>query len=251
MTTRSILHRARTLLGLPPRHEPKPPSQPHWRSLLGLERRPIRTVIDIGALDGDTAKFFHQRFPLATIHCFEPQPQQFQALQAWASTQGDRVVCHGCALGDQPGRATLHINAQEPGRSTLLSALSEAMPQAHPPTETEVGVAVARLDDVVSTWPPLVEEILVKIDTEGYDKQVIHGGMDTLRRAVGCIVEVHLSRRQAGQTTLGEMMQLMADANLHYAGNVHQSIRRTGTVGYVDAVFMRQEVLWQAPPSPA
>jgi hypothetical protein len=54
--------------------------------------------------------------------------------------------------------------------------------------------------------------MLVKTDAEGYDKQIIQGAMETLRRAVGCIVEVHLSLRQAGQTTLGEMMQLLVRA---------------------------------------
>ena len=68
MTMRSILHQARTLLGLSPRHEPKPPVQPHWRSLLGLERRPIRTAIDVGAYNGDTAKFFRHQFPMAAVH---------------------------------------------------------------------------------------------------------------------------------------------------------------------------------------
>jgi trans-aconitate methyltransferase len=34
-----------------------------------LERRTIRKVIDVGAYDGDTAKYFPQRFPLATVHC--------------------------------------------------------------------------------------------------------------------------------------------------------------------------------------
>ncbi|MCX6017190.1 MAG: hypothetical protein NTZ50_01580 [Chloroflexi bacterium] len=30
------------------------PYHPMWRTLLGIERLPIRTVIDIGAYDGDT-----------------------------------------------------------------------------------------------------------------------------------------------------------------------------------------------------
>lgn len=54
--------------------------------------------------------------------------------------------------------------------------------------------------------------MLVKTDAEGYDKQTIQGAMETLRRALGCIVEVHLSLRQAGQTTLGEMMQPLVRA---------------------------------------
>lgn len=83
------------------------------------------------------------------------------------------------------------------------------------------------------------------------DIRTFDGGRDTLRQAVACMVEVHLSRHSAGQTTFGELIQLMANANLHYVSNTHQSIRRTGTVCYVDAVFMRQEVLWQAPPSQA
>ena len=241
MTMRSILHRARTLLGLPPRHEPKPPSQPHWRSLLGLERRPIRTVIDVGAYDGDTAKFFRQQFPEATVHCFEPQPKQFRALQQWAETQGRWVTCHPQALGETNGSAILQSYPQMPRYASMrpaTKAWTAEYSQARPLQTVPVSIEVRRLDDVARELS-LVDEILVKIDTEGFEKEVLRGGMDVMSRASACIVEVSLEQRFSNQTHFRDLLNLLGTAGMHYVGNVHHGMLPSGDVGFFDALFMR------------
>ena len=241
MTMRSILHRARTLLGLPPRHEPRPPSQPHWRNLLGLERRPIRTVIDIGAFDGDTAKFFRQQFPEATVHCFEPQPKQFQALRQWAETQDGRVTCHTQALGETNGSAILQSYPHMPRYASMrpaTDAWTAEYSRTRPIQAVPVEIDVRRLDDAARELS-LVDEILVKIDTEGFEKEVLRGGMDVMARAAACIVEVSLEQRFSNQTHFRDLLDLLGTAGMHYVGNVHHGILPSGNVGFFDALFLR------------
>ena len=241
MTTRSIMHRARTLLGLPPRHEPKPPSQPHWRSLLGLERRPIRTVIDVGAYDGDTAKFFRRQFPEATVHCFEPQPKQFRALQQWAETQDGRVTCHPQALGETNGSAILQSYPQMPRYASIRSATdawTAEYSRTRPLQAVPIEIQVRRLDDMMSELS-LVDDVLIKIDTEGFEREVLRGGMDVVARASACIVEVSLEQRFSNQTHFRDLLDLLGTAGMHYVGNVHHGILQSGDVGFFDALFMR------------
>src|SRR5258708_27076513 len=77
------------------------------RTLLGLNGLPFKTVIDVGANTGQFAKQISAFFPNANIYCFEPSPQPFEALMAWAKTQAGRVVPFKLAIGDSEGEAEL------------------------------------------------------------------------------------------------------------------------------------------------
>jgi len=233
----SILRRASALLGLSPRHKP----QPHWRTLLGLERRPIRTVIDIGAYDGDTAKFFRRQFPEATVHCFEPQPKQFQTLHEWAETQGGRVTCHSQALGETNGSAILQSYPQMPRYASMRSATdawTAEYSRTRPLQTVPVEIQVRKLDDMASELS-LVDEIVIKIDTEGFELEVLRGGMRVMARASACIVEVSLEQRFSSQTHFRDLLDILGTAGMHYVGNVHHGILPSGDVGFFDALFMR------------
>ena len=125
-------------------------------------------MIDIGAYDGDTAKFFRQQFPGATIHCFEPQPKQFQTLQQWAETQGGRVTCHPQALGETNGSAVLQSYPQMPRYASMQSATEAWIAEysrTRPLQAVPVEIQIRRLDDMARELA-LVDDILVKVDTE-------------------------------------------------------------------------------------
>ena len=53
-------------------------------SLLGLRHLPIKTIIDIGANEGQFAKFISPFFPGAYIFCFEPLQEPYEQLTEWA-----------------------------------------------------------------------------------------------------------------------------------------------------------------------
>lgn len=57
-------------------------------TLLGLRNVPIRTVIDIGANQGQLARYISGIFPAARIFCFEPLPGSYVELQQWAAHKG-------------------------------------------------------------------------------------------------------------------------------------------------------------------
>ena len=239
---RFLLQRASQRLGFAKLKPPQP--QPHWRSLLGLERRPIRTVIDIGAFNGDTARFFRRQFPQATIHCFEPQPQQFQALQQWAESQGNWVTCHPQALGETNGRTIIQTYPQMPRYASLRSpseAWTAKYSRTRPLQAVPVTIEVRRLDDVASELI-LVDDILVKIDTEGFEREVLSGGLGVLSRATACIVEVSLEQRFPNQTDFRDLLDLIGTAGMNYAGNVHHGVLENGEVGFFDALFLRPVV---------
>jgi FkbM family methyltransferase len=217
--------------------------RPLWPTLLGLERLPIRTVLDIGAYDGDTARIFRRYFPQATIHCFEPQPQPFHALAEWAAKQDNHVHCYQFALGDRTEQADLLMIPSRLKVSSLLPSTSWRITNKtsdHP--MLSASVKICRLDDVFANLS-LTDDVLVKIDTEGFDKRVVMGGMAVLRNAAACIVEVLMKQRFACQPTFHELIDLLEEAELKYVGNLHQAVGQNGSIVWFDALFIKQDLL--------
>ena len=220
---------------------PSPPaSSPLWPTLLGAANLPIRTVLDIGAKDGDTARIFRRYFPEAVIHCFEPHPQSFQSLATWAATQVQSVYCYPFALGDRTGEAQLYTSGSRLAVASLLPPAPRRLADSdYMRALTTQPVELRRLDDVVANLT-LADELLVKIDTEGFDKQVILGGRTVLQRAAACIVEVHVWERYDSQPTFCELINMMEATGMRYAGTLHQCRKATGEVTYFDALFIRK-----------
>ena len=217
--------------------------QPPRLPLLGVERRPIRTVIDVGAFDGDTGRIFRHMFPQATIHCFEPQPDQYRRLANWAAKAGDQVHAYPYGLGEHATSMELQTIPSMPRFASFLPGTDELAAihaGGNPIATVPVTVQVKRLDDLAVDLC-LKDEILVKIDTEGFERQVILGGTIVLKRALACIIEVNVSEYHQGQSSFRGLIDLMEQHELLYAGNVSQGIiPATGLVGHFDALFLRR-----------
>ena len=134
--------------------------------LLDLDRllSDIRTILDVGANEGQTALPFARAFPEATVFAFEPVPRTFSTLRARTASV-DRIRCFELALGDYDGEATISL-AGKSGQNSLLNVAE--------PGPGTITVPVVRGD----TWAPAheVEHVdVLKIDAEGYDLEVLAG----------------------------------------------------------------------------
>lgn len=131
----------------------------------------IETILDVGANDGGSALKFHEAFPRAVIHSFEPVSSTFEALCETVAGI-PQVRCHRLALGRAAGTASIFLT----GRSTTNSLV----PPEDPKGEEEV--EVTSVEKFASDHDIAVIDLL-KIDTEGYDLEVIRGAVELLDRA--------------------------------------------------------------------
>jgi FkbM family methyltransferase len=131
---------------------------------------PRRASLDIGANKGVYSYALLKCS--AKVHAFEPNPKLFAMLSRWAES---RVALHPYALGDRAGTTMLHIPKSSRGRGfsnqggTLLPILTREF--------ESVPVEVKRLDDL-----DLGDVGFIKLDVEGYEREVIAGGTALLRR---------------------------------------------------------------------
>lgn len=207
-------------------------------TLLGLKSLPIKTILDVGANRGQFAVQISKFFPAAELHCFEPLAEPFAELQQWAGQQ-PRVKVYNVALGEKEEDRTMFLHTAHSASSSLLQSTdvcSELYPQTR--AQAPVTIKLATLDGILG-GAVLAPEILIKLDTQGYEKQVINGGVTAFRRAAACIVEVNLFRLYEDQPSFVELVSLLDQLGYRYAGNLEQTYDKQGKVVYVDAVFVK------------
>ncbi len=138
-------------------------------------------VWDIGANVGFyTTKFSHLAGPTGKILAFEPSPGALPSLSEAVSTL-DNVEVKNVALSDSAGSATFYTSTEGSSPTDGLRKASE--------TDKAHLVEVALGDHFLMSCPPNV----IKLDVEGFEREVLIGLHETLRhpelRAV--FVEVH------------------------------------------------------------
>lgn len=129
---------------------------------------PVNTVFDVGANIGQTAIKFYDYFDEAKIYSFEPVTSTFEILNN-KTRPFDRISSYNVALGDQVEQ--LEINLFESNASVLNSLKKEAM-NSDSSTKQVVQVTTG---DIFCKQNNINQIDLLKIDTEGYEINVLKG----------------------------------------------------------------------------
>lgn len=134
-------------------------------------------LFDVGANDGSYTRYLRQVAPRARIHAFEPHPRTFASLRARAAGPGITLVNR--ALSDASGTMQLHDFADSDG-STQASLGRDAV-RMYGGGVVSHDVDVTTLDDYAAANG--IEEIaFLKVDTEGFDINVLRGARDMIGR---------------------------------------------------------------------
>lgn len=208
-------------------------------TLLGLTKYDIRTVLDIGANTGQSARFYRRAFPNALIYSFEPLPAAYKELDEWARRQNGKVRALNIALGDHTGPMIIKEHVDFSPSSSFLKSTHHStvlFPQTSCQQDTQVNMA--RLNDIAKDLE-IEPDVLIKMDVQGFEHSVIKGGMAVLSQAVACIIEVSLQPLYEGQPTFKDLSFLMDDLGFEYAGNILQVYDEKGYVIYLDALFRK------------
>ncbi|MDH4161660.1 MAG: FkbM family methyltransferase [Nitrospirota bacterium] len=203
-----------------------------------LQSQNIRTVLDIGANEGQFALELRQYLPDAAIHSFEPVRDAFCLLEK--NLKGKRGhFLYNYALGEAAEAIPIRRNTFSPASSFLRS--SELSKAAYPFLEeiAKEVVDVRKLDDV---YPLLYQdrELMIKMDVQGYEDRVVRGGHSVFQQAKIVISEVCYQPLYEGQPLFADLYELFLGMGYHYCGNIEMTQhRRTGMPLFADAVFMR------------
>ena len=206
----------------------------------------IEVALDIGANTGQWARELRASGYLERIISFEPSPEPFAQLQAMACCER-RHACVQAGLGSHDGDAEL-IKTKATVNSSFRSPVQRRNPSKCIEVEGRVVVPMRRLDSVL---PPLTLEcdrFYMKIDTQGFEKEVLAGAAETLLRTDAVEVELSLVELYEGQALLPEVWQMLVSSGLRPAW-LERGYRDSGEIWLfqVDGLFVREES-WNARP---
>lgn len=125
----------------------------------------VRTVIDVGANEGQTVSAVAKAFPGAVVHAFEPIAGTFEVLQR-AFSNDPNVRLNRLAVSSAAGTAQM--------RSAAYSPASHIVPDPPATGDGVVSVETVTLDAYCEQHGITHIDIL-KTDTEGHDVQVLQG----------------------------------------------------------------------------
>src|SRR6185503_32021 len=102
-------------------------------------------------------------------------------------------------------------------------------------------VKVRRLDDCIRELT-IKKEILVKLDVQGAEDKVIHGGRELLQWAKVLIVETSFEVLYERQALFADIFKLLGDLGFTYKGALTQAFSPlNGSVLYADSLFFREQ----------
>ena len=133
----------------------------------------LQVVFDVGANVGDWTLDHLEHAPAAAFYCFEPSADTFQTLNSRVAPR-QRVRTVQAAAGRAAGTATLH----RLGRSVERSLNAPAPERGQVETEE---VRVLTVDEFAGA-NGIAHIDLLKIDTEGFDGEVLAGAHGLLER---------------------------------------------------------------------
>jgi len=215
---------------------------PEWdNKLLGISKFPVKTILDIGANNGQFARKVSKIFPKANIYSFEPIPRAFKHLQKWAEKQDNRVKVYQLALSDREQDLEINLHKQFSASSSFLPT-TELSETKFPMTKEQEKILVSqkKLDDIFcDNEESLIPDILVKLDVQGYEDKVIQGGYKTFERSRACIVEISLDKLYQGQADFKTIFSLLSNLGYEYKGNIDQIKDKDGHIIFLNAVFIK------------
>ena len=201
----------------------------------------FKTIIDIGANEGQFAGKILTVFPDALLHCFEPLPAVFSQLKIYFNSNPN-VVLYNYGLGSRDEEKMIFKNEYSPSSSFL-----EMLDLHKSNFDFAVGVApenisIRRLDDFFEK--SIIRPLLLKIDVQGYEKYVLDGGKTVVQQADVVIIETSFYQLYKGQPLFDDIYQYLIKLGFQYAGNVEQLIAPTDKkILQADALFIRRAIV--------
>jgi FkbM family methyltransferase len=173
-----------------------------------LQDRQVDLVFDVGANVGQFAESLRSRGYRGKIVSFEPVESVCQSLAATAHADGNWEA-HNFALGAASGETVINVSEFYVYNSILKTtpvAIEFSRETAVTHQET---IQVRTLDEFASN---LSGNLFLKIDTQGYEKQVLQGARKTMPRLKGILMELPIIHLYEGTWQFHEALEFMASA---------------------------------------
>jgi FkbM family methyltransferase len=198
------------------------------RGLLAAKKRGLnpKIIIDIGAFEGNWTRMAKQIWPTAKIIMVEANEQKLEKLSTVQKEVGAEI--HSALLGPSDGKE-VDFFVMESG-SSVFEEQSSIPRQAFKKTTRS-------LDSLLSFLPSVD---LLKLDTQGFELEVLRGASRLLSTAEAVLMEVSLIQINRGCPLIHEVLAFMQERRFYCYDilEIHRRLLDRAT-NQIDILFIR------------
>ena len=195
----------------------------------------IDCLIDVGANVGQFSTLCYYYNKTILIIAFEPISSCYKKLKE-VLPSNKNIKLFNCALGNRCGHESIHIS-NKIDSSSILSFKEQS--NIYPNTESimKEKIKIDKLDNYVKYLNK--ENILLKIDVQGYEKNVLAGANNALKLVKYIYIELSFIDLYANQAHFSEICSILYKKNFYLASieNLH---RKNGQLIQGDFLFQKK-----------
>ena len=205
-----------------------------------LRTHNVNLIFDVGANAGQFGVLLREIGFDGKIVSFEPLSDARESLQNISRNDPLWQIALQTAIGEENGEIEIQIagNSQS---SSVLDMLDTHVRAA--PDSKYIGkekVALRKLDSIAPDYMDSNSIAFIKIDTQGYETQVMNGAKKLMSQIVGLQVEISLVPLYKGQCLFDEMLKKLKNDGFElWSISSVFSDPNTAQLLQVDATFFR------------
>ena len=200
----------------------------------------ITKILDVGANKGQYAQELRNIRFEGDIISFEPISGVFDVLKENFKNDSKTSV-NNFALGDKEETKTINISKNLSSSSFLSRAkhLEENATQTEYISEEKVKIKV--LDLIYDSICSPEDVVFLKLDTQGYEKNILNGAKESLKKIKGIQIELALKPSYKEAPNYKEIIKIIEDSGFTlFSLEEGFEDEKTGQLLEVDGVFFRE-----------
>jgi len=183
----------------------RPERTDHARILYTAREQAVNHVVDVGANTGQFAMQLLEHGYRGRITSFEPLREAHATLVRNAAKHSDWSIADRCAIGASNGSMNMNVSSNSVSSSLLSMAQIHLDSAPGSAVVANEEVPVRTLDDAIGAQPEEAR-LLLKLDTQGFEFQVLAGAAESLKRCVVLVIEVSLVSLFDGQPLFAQVV---------------------------------------------
>ena len=199
----------------------------------------VNKILDVGANTGQYAETMRDLGYNGEIISFEPLTKAYKLL-ALKAAKDNKWSTYNFALGIKEEKVTINVS-----KNLFSSSILEIMPD-HVDSEPESAyidkqiTQVKKLDELYDDLILENDVVFLKIDVQGFEKNVIKGAEKALAKIKGIQLEMSLTKLYEGEMLFAEMIEYLKryDFKLFSLENGFYN-NETGQLLQVDGIFFK------------
>ena len=202
----------------------------------------INKLLDVGANIGQYSLDMRKHGFTNQIISFEPLKSAYGQLQITASADKNWIVCN-YALGNENTESLINVSENSMS-SSILNMLPDHLKSA-PESKyvTQQNIEIKKLDTVFSDFYKEGDNIMLKIDTQGYEKNVILGAENSLPQIKLLQLEMSVVPLYENEILFTEMIDFLdrKGFDLFFLENGFVD-QKTGKLLQLDGIFVNKNI---------